>query len=199
MRKGCTDTLVGFPTCRTRSRRLFLPDGHPRAIRAWRQAPRLVRRWRGVRRVGHGPVRAQGRPVRPQVEVCKIITPLTPPQNDRYEELQGTVLITGGAGGLGRLLTDYLLHYYPNCSVAIASRSAKETDDPSKKCYACDVCDEDDVRRVCDSIDDLVGVIHCAGVTYGGPFTQPTKMTPNYSILSIGARATSTKRRRTVL
>ena len=100
------------------------------------------------------------------------ITPLTPPQNDRYEELAGTVLITGGAGGLGRLLTDYLLHYYPNCSVAIASRSAKESEDPRRKCYACDVCDEDDVRRVCDSIDDLVGVIHCAGVTYGGPFTS---------------------------
>ena len=100
------------------------------------------------------------------------ITPLTPPQNDRYEELAGTVLITGGAGGLGRLLTDYLLHYYPNCSVAIASRSAKESEDPRRKCYACDVCDEDDVRRVCDSIPDLIGVIHCAGVTYGGPFTQ---------------------------
>ena len=101
---------------------------------------------------------------------CRQITPLTPPQNDRYEDLVGCVLITGGAGGLGRLLTDYLLHYYPQCSVAIASRSAKETDDPRRKCYACDVCDEEDVRRVCDSIEDLAGVIHCAGVTYGGPF-----------------------------
>ena len=145
---------------------------------------------------------------------CRQITPLTPPQNDRYEDLVGCVLITGGAGGLGRLLTDYLLHYYPKCSVAIASRSAKETDDPRKKCYACDVCDEDDVRRVCDSIDDLVGVIHCAGVTYGlrrpmprqrhtryirRPFasSRRTKMTPNYcSTSSTGARVTSTKRRK---
>ena len=152
------------------------------------------------RRVGHGPVRAQGRTVRSEVEVCKTDRSVDA-ENDRYEDLCGTVLITGGAGGLGRLLTDYLLHYYPNCSVAIASRSAKESEDPRRKCYACDVCDEDDVRRVCDSIEDLVGVIHCAGVAYGGSSSQrPTKMTPSSSsILNIGARATSTKRRRTVL
>ena len=35
-------------------------------------------------------------------------TPLTPPQNDRYEDIVGCVRITGGAGGLGRLQTDYL-------------------------------------------------------------------------------------------
>ena len=58
------------------------------------------------------------------------------------------------------------------CSVAIGvavgqrNRTIREG-----KCYACDVCDEDDVK-VCDSIDDLVGVIHCAGVAYGGPFLQ---------------------------
>ncbi len=113
---------------------------------------------------------------------CRQITPLTPPQNDRYEDLCGCVLITGGAGGLGRLLTDYLLHYYPNCSVAIASRSAKESEDPRRKCYACDVCDQDDVRRVCDSIDDLVGVIHCAGVTYGGATAASFASMASYAI-----------------
>ena len=113
---------------------------------------------------------------------CRQITPLTPPQNERYEELEGCVLITGGAGGLGRLLTDYLLHYYPKCSVAIASRSAKASDDPRYKCYACDVCDQDDVRRVCDSINDLVGVIHCAGVMYGGAIDSVYASTASYAI-----------------
>ena len=100
------------------------------------------------------------------------IMPLTAPQNDRYEELCGCVLITGGAGGLGKLLREYLLEYYPECSVAIASRSVKEGDEGIERLsqYKCDVCNESEVKRVCDSIPNLVGVIHAAGVTYGGPF-----------------------------
>ena len=119
------------------------------------------------------------------------ITPLTPPQNDRYEDLCGCVLITGGAGGLGRLLTDYLLHYYPNCSVAIASRSAKESEDPRRQVPPAMCATKTMCRRVCDSIDDLVGVIHCAGVTYGGPFTSTNENDSKLccSTSSTGARA----------
>ena len=87
-----------------------------------------------------------------------------------------------------------------NCSVAIASRSAKRLIDPRKKCYACDVCDEEDVRRVCDSIPDLVGVIHCAGVTYGGPFTtneDDSKLLISTSS-TLGHALRRLKRRRTV-
>ena len=105
---------------------------------------------------------------------CRQIMPIPPPQNDRYDELKGTVLITGGAGGLGRMLHEYLLEYYPECKVAILSRSVKpgENEDPRLQKYACDVCNAEAVKAVADSITDLVGVMHLAGVTYGGPFVM---------------------------
>ena len=80
---------------------------------------------------------------------CRQIMPLMPPQNSRYDDLVGCVLITGGAGGLGKMLCDYLLEYYPNCTVAIASRSVKEGDNtvPRKIVYKCDVVNEESCKR----------------------------------------------------
>ena len=157
----------------------------------WRQAPQPIHGWRGVRRVGHGPVRAQGRPVRPQVEVCKTDHSVdAAAENDRYEDLCGCVLITGGAGGgkaPDRLFTTLLPQLFCRYRVAVGVG----TDDPRKsKCYACDVCDQDDVKRVCDSIEDLVGVIHCAGVTYGGPFTNENDSKLLFDIKYWGTRYT---------
>ena len=102
---------------------------------------------------------------------------------------------------LGTAPDGLFTHYYPNCSVAIASRRPRRPT-TREEVLACDVCDEDDVRRVCDSIDDLVGVIHCAGVTYGGPFTSTNENDSKlcrHQVLGHAASYNATKDRSEIL
>ena len=71
------------------------------------------------------------------------IRPITAPQNDRYEELCGCVLITGGAGGLGKLYREYLLYTTPparSLSLSLSNLFGKSFQDERKRCARACVC-----------------------------------------------------------
>jgi acyl transferase domain-containing protein/NAD(P)-dependent dehydrogenase (short-subunit alcohol dehydrogenase family)/acyl carrier protein len=90
----------------------------------------------------------------------------------------GTYLIAGGAGGLGRLLTQYLVREY-GANVVVTGRSAlgdaeraslqsqELTGETVVYCQA-DVCDVEEMRRVVgftvERFGELHGVIHASGL-----------------------------------
>ncbi len=92
---------------------------------------------------------------------------------------EGTVLITGGTGGLGALVARHLVTRHGVRSLLLASRrgaDAEGVDDlmaelealgASVRVAACDVADREQVKALLEGIDPehpLVGVVHAAGV-----------------------------------
>ncbi len=95
----------------------------------------------------------------------------------------GTVLVTGGTGGLGALVARHLAHEHGARHLLLVSRRGPDTEGVAELlaelaelgCAAhvvsCDIADRDALSRVIDSIPPqrpLTGVIHAAGVIEDG-------------------------------
>ncbi|OLF09647.1 hypothetical protein BLA60_17775 [Actinophytocola xinjiangensis] len=120
----------------------------------------------GTELVRHGPGGRLSRRYTP----AALVAPTSPPQGVRPG---GTYLLTGGTGGLGRMVTAHLLAV-PGVRVAVVGRSADSDLDQSDRLtyFQADVSDpaaaRDVIRRVRARFGALTGVLHAAGVLRDG-------------------------------
>ncbi|BFV56573.1 type I polyketide synthase [Kitasatospora sp. CMC57] len=102
-------------------------------------------------------------------------------------EVDGTVLVTGGTGGLGALVARHLVTEHGVTSLLLTSRRGLEAPGARElvaelaelgaavEVAACDVTDREAVREMLASVDGpLAGVVHVAGVMDNGVVTSVT-------------------------
>ncbi len=94
-------------------------------------------------------------------------------------------VITGGTGGLGRILTSWLIEQGAK-KIAVISRSASKANfsqinlpsGTDVELYSCDITDEQELRTVFKKIDSQLapvkGIFHLAGVLRDGPVYKQT-------------------------
>ncbi len=101
--------------------------------------------------------------------------------------VDGTVLVTGGTGGLGAVVARHLVVEHGVTSLVLTSRrglgapgaaelvAELEALGASARVVACDVADREAVRELLSSLErPLVGVVHVAGVMDNGVITSVT-------------------------
>ncbi|MFJ6677441.1 SDR family NAD(P)-dependent oxidoreductase, partial [Actinosynnema sp. NPDC091369] len=90
--------------------------------------------------------------------------------------LDGTVLVTGGTGTLGRAVAAHLVARHGVRRLVLVGRSGGEAPelDADVRVVACDVSDRDQVADLLASIPDLTAVVHAAGVLDDAVVTELT-------------------------
>ena len=87
----------------------------------------------------------------------------TPVDSEKIET--GSVLITGGTGGLGNIIVRFFVKNYPSLNLVIVSRSADESMSTSQATYIqCDVTNKININNVIKTRNDWIGVIHATGI-----------------------------------
>jgi acyl transferase domain-containing protein/NADPH:quinone reductase-like Zn-dependent oxidoreductase/acyl carrier protein len=108
--------------------------------------------------------------------IGKVVLTVPPPR-----DADGTVLITGGTGGLGALFAEHLVTEHGARNLLLVSRRGRAVDGvdslaarleslgASVRIEACDVADRDQLRRLITSLDHpLTAVVHAAGLLDDG-------------------------------
>ncbi|WP_345329829.1 SDR family NAD(P)-dependent oxidoreductase, partial [Kitasatospora aburaviensis] len=96
-------------------------------------------------------------------------------------DLDGTIVITGGTGGLGALLARHLVERHGARNLVLVSRRGPDAEGAAElvseleaagadvRVEACDVAERDQVARVLDSVEGPLGaVVHAAGLLDDG-------------------------------
>ncbi|GAA4022630.1 hypothetical protein GCM10022247_53610 [Allokutzneria multivorans] len=94
-----------------------------------------------------------------------------PAEGEAKWDGEGSVLITGGGGKLGRVVARHLAEAHGVRHVVLLGRStppALDLGDTRVSTVACDVTDREALRAVLEAIPDLRGVIHAAAVLDDG-------------------------------
>ncbi|MDX2962965.1 SDR family NAD(P)-dependent oxidoreductase, partial [Streptomyces acidiscabies] len=108
-----------------------------------------------------------------EIRVPRLVRAATDPDTTEPLDPDGTVLITGGTGVLGRLVAGHLVREQGVRRLVLAGRRGPETPgiaefraglDADVTVTALDVGDAEAVAELVASIDRLTGVIHAAGV-----------------------------------
>ncbi|MFG2577561.1 SDR family NAD(P)-dependent oxidoreductase [Streptomyces sp. NPDC048481] len=110
-----------------------------------------------------------------------------PPAGDGPDWGTGTVLVTGGTGGLGALVARRLATGHGVRKLVLASRRGPAAPGAAEllaelrdagadvRAVACDVADREALAGLLSTVDELTGVVHTAGVLHDGVLSEQTE------------------------
>lgn len=106
----------------------------------------------------------------------RLVARIAPMADTRQVPVDGTWLISGGAGGLGRAIAAYLAERGASRLVLLGRREPGDLPDFGVPCefHAGDVADSGFIRGVMERIGDVAGVVHAAGLLSNAPIVAQT-------------------------